>query len=107
MTAEERNFCLTEMSAYSDAGAYASDLAISSVWGDTDASDIPADRIDELRRLWDAIHLPMRELLAPLSIAEASRRFCIPYRTVQDWFAGLHACPAYLRLLLAESLQKL
>ena len=40
-----------------------------------------------------------------ISMAELSRRYGIPYRTVQDWAAGKHAAPDYVLNLLARALE--
>lgn len=99
MTTEQRNQCLDEMNAYSDRDACLSDLALSSIWGD-ETAEIPPERIEALNRLWDVVHLPMRDLLAPLTPTQASRKFYIPVRTLQDWYAGSRTCPIYVRLYL-------
>ena len=104
MTIEQRNFCFDEMSAYTDRDSFVSDLALSSIWNDAEDDNIPDDRVKELAHLWDIVHLPMGDLLTPLSMIEISRRFYIPYRTVQDWFAGVRSCPLYVRLLLADAI---
>lgn len=106
MTNKQRRYAFSEASSYSDRDAYISDLAISSMWGDGPEEEIPADRLQELGHLWDAANLPMRELLAPCgTMANAAARFCIPYRTVQDWCADLHPCAPYVRLLIADALR--
>lgn len=103
MNIEQRNLALSEMAHYADRDAWLSDVALSSVWDDPeDQADIPQERIDALIHLWDAVHLPIRELLAPLTLAQASREFYVPYRTMQDWFAGRRECPVYVRLYLAR-----
>ena len=101
MTPEQRYYCLQEMPAYTDPDAYVSDLALSSLWGEEGGAEVPADRIAALRELWDVVHKPMRELLAPLTPTQASRRYYIPVRTLQDWYAGKRECPVYVRLYLA------
>ncbi len=105
MNYAQRNYCLAEMDAYSDPDAFVSDLSLSSIWNDPEESaEIPDERIAALARLWEVVHCSMRELLAPMTPTQASRRFCIPVRTLEDWYAGRRACPVYVRLLLAESL---
>ncbi len=105
MTNLQRSACLSEMAAYQDRDAFVSDLSLSSIWNDPEESaEIPDERIAALARLWDIVHCSMRELLAPMTPTQASRRFFIPVRTLEDWYAGRRACPVYVRLLLAESL---
>lgn len=102
MTPTQRYFALSEMDNYTDRDAFISDLSLSSIWGDQDGSlDIPDERIESLARLWDVVHCPMRELLAPMTPTQASRRFYIPVRTLEDWYSGRRTCPVYVRLLLA------
>lgn len=103
MNAEQRYLALSEMDNYSDRDAWLSDVASSTIWGDPeDQADIPQERIDTLLRLWDVVHLPIRELLAPMTQAQACREFFVPRRTMQDWFAGVRECPVYVRLYLAR-----
>ena len=90
--------------AYADRNSYVSDLALSSIWGDAEATEVPADRLDTLGSIWDAAHLSIKDIRAAsgLSRTAFAEHLCIPYRTVQDWERGLRACPGYLRLLIAE-----
>ena len=106
MTNEQRNFVLSEMDNYTDRDVWLSDVALSSIWDGAEDAEFPQAWIDELRRLWDAVHLPMRELLAPMTPTQASRRFYIPVRTLQDWYAGVRSCPVYVRLMLAEQMHR-
>ena len=52
--------------------------------------------------------LPFRELLRAMGMTqtECSRRFEIPWRTVQNWAANSpterRECPVYVRLMMAE-----
>lgn len=39
-----------------------------------------------------------------MTLAEFSRYFGIPYRTIQNWDAGVNECPQYLLKLMEESL---
>lgn len=90
--------------AYADRDAYVSDLALSSIWGDGEDTEIPADRLDTLGRIWDAAHMSIKDIrtASGLSRTAFAEHLCIPYRTVQDWELGARACPGYLRLLIAE-----
>lgn len=102
MNTMQRNLCLSEMDNYTDRDAFVSDLALSSIWDDDPDAEIPTERIEALSRLWDVIHLPISELLAPMTQAQACREFYVPRRTMQDWFSGARQCPAYVRLYLAR-----
>ena len=41
-----------------------------------------------------------------LTMKEISKRFGIPYRTIQDWNAGRRTPPEYVLRLLAAALEK-
>ena len=88
-----------------DRDAFVSDWSLSSVWGDAPGADIPADRTDQLARLWDAAHLTIRDIRQHTGLSQAafSTRYCIPTRTLEDWERGARSCPDYLRLLLAQA----
>ena len=36
------------------------------------------------------------------NMAKFSRRFCIPYRTLQAWCDGTNECPVYIKLMICE-----
>lgn len=84
--------------------AFISDWATSSLWGDAEDADIPAQRVDELSALWDAAHLTIRDIRQHTGLSQAAfaTHFCIPRRSVENWESGDRACPDYLRLLLAQ-----
>ena len=90
--------------AYADRDSYVSDLALSSIWGDAEDAEVPADRLDTLGSIWDAAHMSIKDIrtASGLSRTAFAEHLCIPYRTVQDWELGARACPGYLRLLIAE-----
>lgn len=90
--------------AYADRDSYVSDLALSSIWGDAEDAEVPADRLDTLGSIWDAANMSIKDIRAAsgLSRTAFAEHLCIPYRTVQDWELGARACPGYLRLLIAE-----
>lgn len=92
--------------ANSDREAYVSDWALSSVWEDDPESDIPADRIDDLGKIWDCAHMSVKDIckVAGLSQVGLASRFAIPTRTVEDWCRGQRTPPDYVRLLLALAL---
>ena len=109
MTDKQRMYCLSEAASYTDRDAYISDLALSSIWRDAEDADIPASRIDDLGRLWDAAHRSVREIaaLSGLSQRKLAERFCIPYRTVEDWCRGIRTPPDYVRLMMQQLLDLL
>lgn len=96
-------FCAALESA--DRDAFASDWALSSVWGDPEGAEIPADRIAAISDIWDVAHASIRDIRAYIGLTQAAfcTRFCIPRRTVEDWEAGRRSCPDYVRLLLAQA----
>lgn len=86
--------------------AYVSDWTLSSIWGDGLESDIPQNRIDYLGRIWDVAHMSVREICkaAKMSQVALAQRFCVPYRTVQNWCGDVSKCPDYVRLMMARLL---
>lgn len=101
-----RNTLYTEARNYTDRDAYISDLALSSIWGDAEDAEIPADRLALLGRIYDATHTTIRELIAAhhMTQTDFARFFCIPLRTVQGWCTGERNCPAYVVTMAAEIL---
>lgn len=106
MTNKQFSACVSACANYSDPGAYISDMALSSIWGDAPDADIPADRIDALRGIYTAATRPVRQIVADTGLSQAAfaQRLCIPLRTVEDWCRSLRDCPVYVRLLIQESL---
>ena len=105
MTDTQFAACVREVPAYADIGAYVSDLALSSMWGDAVTSDIPAARIDQLRAIYTAVNRPVRAIVTASGLSQAAfaERYCIPRRTVEDWCRGVSSCPLYTRLLLQRA----
>lgn len=106
MEIEQYRFCVAEVANYTDRDAYISDLALSTMWGDPEDADIPTDRVEHLGQIWDACNRSVKEIAAAagLSGRKLAERFCIPYRTVEDWSAGKRECPPYVRLMMQECL---
>lgn len=106
MTDKQFMTCVSEAANYTDRDAYISDLCLSSMWGDAAEAEIPAERIDALGDIWDACHRSIKEIadLAGLSRRKLAERFCIPYRTVEDWSASRRESPIYTRLMMQECL---
>lgn len=94
----------------SDRDAYISDWALSTIWADDPDSDIPADRLEYLGRIWDAAHLSVKDICksAGLTQAALASRFGISKRTVESWCSSSTAssrqCPDYVRRMMCEIL---
>ena len=106
MTTATRATLYSEAHNYTDRDAYISDLALSSIWGDAPDADVPAARLELLGKVYDAAHATVQSLLEQhhMTQTDFARYFCIPLRTVQDWYAGRRACPAYVLTMAAEIL---
>lgn len=106
MTDKQFMLCVTEVDNYSDRDTYVSDLALSSMWGDAEDAAIPQERIAFLSQLWDAFHRSVKEIAAAAGMSQRSlaERFCVPYRTMEDWCAGKRICKIYDRLMMQECL---
>lgn len=106
MTLKQYQFCIQELQEYTDADAYVSDIALSSIWGDGPDYDIPAERIDQLRTIFQAASRTVPDIaaIAGLNITNMSARFAVPYRTMQNWFNGSRECILSTRLLMQECL---
>ena len=106
MTTKQFYFCASHCADYTDPDAYASDLALSDIWGDAPDADIPADRLDALRGIYAAATRPVREIVTATGQSQAAfaERLCIPLRTVEDWCRSLRECPVYVRLLIQQAL---
>lgn len=105
MTDKQFHTLWTEALASEDRAAYVSDWCLSSIWGDSEDTDIPATRSEELSKLWDAAHLSVRSIRESTGLTQAAfaRRFCLPQRTLENWEGGQRSCPDYVRLLLAQA----
>ena len=88
---------------YSDPDAFASDVALSSIFPTVEDEDLPA-LAEELRHVWRYAHITVREIVqhTGLSQTDFAARFAIPLRTLQGWISGSRECPPYVRLLLAK-----
>lgn len=107
MTIKQYRAAMAEIPEYTDRDAYISDLALSTIWGDPEDSDIPADRIKLLGSLWDAYHRTVKEIAAAagLSQRKLAERFGIPYSTAENWCGRVvNNCPLYTRLMMQECL---
>ena len=106
MTDRQFMFCVSETANYSDKDAYISDLCLSSVWDDAEDEGIPDERITALDEIWEACHRSVKQIAADsgLSCRKLAERFCIPYRTVEDWSAEKRECAIYTRLMMQSLL---
>lgn len=106
MTINQYRTAIAEVANYTDRDAYISDLTLSAVWGDPEDADCPATRVEQLEKIWDACHRSVKDIAAAagLSYRKLAERFCVPYRTMEDWSAGKSSCPVYTRLMMQECL---
>lgn len=105
MTINQYRTAVAEAANYTNRDAYISDLARSTIWGDSDGTDISADRLEDLGQIWGACHRTIKEIAAAgLSCRKLAERFCIPYRTMENWSSGVNDCPLYTRLMMQECL---
>lgn len=106
MTNNQFKACVAEVENYTDRDAYISDLALSDIWEDAEDVTIPEQRVEALGQIWDACHRTIKQIAsdAGLSNRKLAERFCIPYRTVEDWSANCRESPLYVRLMMQECL---
>lgn len=67
----------------------------------------PFSLMAQTSNLWRLLEMSMRDLVeySKLDMAKFSRRFCIPYRTLQAWCDGTNPCPVYIKMMLGEILK--
>ncbi len=106
MTDKQFLFCCQEAAVYTDREAYISDLALSSIWGESESPDIPAERLKALGEIWDACHRSFKDIAAAagMSNRKLAERFLIPYRTAENWSTGQRVPPLYVLLAMQECL---
>lgn len=106
MTINQYRACIAEVFSYAERDFFVSDLALSEIWGDALEDPIPDARLAALGQIWDAAHRTVPEIAkaAGLSNRKLAERFCIPYRTVEDWAADRRDSPLYVRLMMQECL---
>lgn len=97
--------CYQGSKNYTDADAFVSDMALAAIWDDPEG-DIPQARIDELRRVWDALHRSVRDiwLASGLSQRKLAEKFCIPYVTMEQWCGGRREPPDHERIMMQRLL---
>ena len=101
MTAIQFNFCVQAAMNYASLDDYASELALSSIWGDKDGISDASIRF-ALRSIYTAVNRTPKEIVAASGLSQAAfaERYCIPKRTVENWCSGARECPIYTRLLI-------
>lgn len=106
MTINQYRTAVAEAANYTGRDAYISDLALSTIWCDPESAEIPATRVDQLGQIWDAYRRSVKEIAAAagMSCRKLAERFCIPYRTMENWSNGSRECPLYTRLMMQECL---
>ena len=86
--------------------AFASDWALSIIWGEDDDADGAelAERAELMGRIWDIAHLSTADIRHHLGLSQSefAARFCIPYKTVINW-EHRDSAPVYVTLLLARA----
>ena len=105
MTNQQFSFCFAEALNYSEAVAFISDLALSSIWEDAPDTEISEDRLDQLREIWTAAHRTVRDIRAKIGLSQIqfAAHFGIPRRTLEDW-ERTGSCAPYIRLMMQEAI---
>lgn len=104
MTDKQFNHIFHSALSVADRDAFASDGALSPVWGDEPEGDELVRRAELCGRVWDLAHLTVSDVRhhAGLSQSEFAARFCIPYHTIKNWECR-GGCAPYIVLLLARA----
>ena len=65
--------------------------------------------INMLKNIYKAAHLSIREIIEASGEKKANIGyiFCIPIRTLEDWYSGKNKCPSYVRLMLIRKFELL
>ena len=94
-----------EAGNYTDRDAYISDMALSSIWGDAPDDEIPAERLEQLGMVWDAVNRPVSEIVKITGMSQAAfaKLHLIPLRTLENWCTGSRECRLYDRIFLQEA----
>ena len=106
MTDKQFFACVSEVDSYRDRDAYISDMVLSSMWEDDQNGEIPAERLEAVSQIWVAAHRSVKQIAADVGLSQRklAERFCIPYRTMENWCGGQNACPLYIRLMMQQCL---
>ena len=105
MTDKVFNMVWSEAQSSEDRDAFASEWALSSIWGEPDEDEL-VKIAQQCGKIWDVAHMSYPELLkqSGMTNAEFSVRFCIPRRTAQHWASGTRSCPQWCILGFARQL---
>lgn len=105
MTCELYNTLVNEAVKDDDRDAYISDWSMSTVWGAPAPDDEWMQRIETLGRIWDAVHLTIKDIRAATGLTQTrfALRFGMSFPAVQGWEYNKRVCPIYVRLLLAQA----
>ena len=103
MTDKQFYQAFREAFAYSDPDAFASDVALSSIFPTVKDDDLPV-LAEDLRHVWRYAHITVREIVQHTGLTQSNfaQRFAIPLRTLESWLGATNACPPYTRLMLAK-----
>lgn len=106
MTDTQLTLAIKEAPNYTDPDAFISDMLLSTAFVDPDDAAAQPDltQVDALRRVWTVVAAPFRDFMALTGYAQKqlSRRFNIPFSTVNGWARNERHCPTYIRLMIAE-----
>ena len=102
------NMYYSETSCYSEADAFASDIATSVPFVDPEDPNQGSDMdvFDQMHTLWEVAKFPFREFLSLLKLTPplCATRFCIPWSTMEEWMDGTTDVPPHDRLMMAEAM---
>lgn len=106
MTDTQLALAITEAPNYTDPDAFISDILLSAAFLPPEDAAAQPDlaQVDDLHRVWTVVAAPFRDFLALTGYAQKqlSRRFHIPFSTVNGWARNERHCPTYIRLMIAE-----
>lgn len=106
MTDHQFAVCWQEAHNYEDRDDYLTDMAMSSIWEDAEDAEIPQERLEQLRRIWEVVGMSIRDMRKATGMTQAAfaEKFLIPRRTFEDWDAGKHQPPEFVKMMLAKLL---
>ena len=60
--------------------------------------------LNMLENIYKAAHLSVKDIIDATGMrkAEIGYMFCIPIRTLEDWYIGKNKCPSYARLMMIK-----
>lgn len=84
--------------------AFVYDWCLSAIWNEEEGIDVPVARLEHIGRIWDAAQRSIKDIAkaAGLSQRKLAEKFCIPYRTLEDWCTEKRTPPDYVRLMMQE-----